>query len=319
MTTGISVRARPRQLRSVLGIAVALLAGSCGLGDRQARADVIVDAVRAVDEAGTATGTISIEFVLRSTPDGQADLADGFSTEVLPVALDLGHRTAVLFAPDGTPHTLFREDQIVGRRNDALPEDARPWMRLDVEDIDEDETHVDLREGSPAQLLHVVDPLLVLDMAAGPLAGSAEPPASETVDGVVLERYRVNMDVEKTLTDTRRRYYDEDRREEREILFDLLDVEGTIHPGEVWVDEAGRLRRFLWAVELEPVRDLVIEARVDLRLDSFGEPVEVARPGEEEVLAVDGLVTFLQSVVIDPNAAAADGAVEILDDAESAT
>lgn len=304
-------------------LAASLAVGACSLGDKQERADAVVDAVEAVDALGTAHGSVEITGIeiLRAPDAAGFDAGDVDLTErgldgsdgplaTFDVAIDTEARRSVVFV-DGAPHQLFVDGAVYGRRNDAIPEDARPWLRLRLDDIDDDESHLDVRDETPLALLAAIDPLLLLDLAAGPLAGSASDPVPADLDGEAMTRFAANMDIEKTLEDTRRRYHDEDDRETTNLVLDLLDIRGNIHAGDAWVDEQGRLRRFEWHVEIEPFRDLVLAVTVALDLDSFGDAVTVDVPDDIELLEVDALITFVRSVLPnrigpdpDPNASA---------------
>jgi hypothetical protein len=109
------------------------------------------------------------------------------------------------------------------------------------------------------------------------------------------------VSVRKALEDSRRSRYPEDRRESVEELLRLLGVVGDLHPGEVWLDADGRVRRFRIEFAQEPQRKVKFRMVVTVDLPPAagggGAPALVAAPAVDEVLGVDSVLRFTSTVV----------------------
>ena len=296
---------------SFAALAIAPLA-ACGLGEREAHADAIADGVEAAIAAGSARGTVSATLRVIEVPDvgvsvgGIAIAVDSADPAELPpfppielaMAIDFEHgrsgvqSEAVLQVFDGL--------DLYGIRHAAAERDARPWVLLDLEGLDDGDSGLDPLQDPPLLAMNAISPVVLVDLASGPLTGSIEHRGEETVAGVRATRYEANFDIEKVLTKSRRTAYDEDRREAVERLFDALGVKGTVHPGEVWIDEDGLLRRFDLRLRVEPIRRFAFEVGLRIELTSIGEPVHIDTPAPHELLQIDSLVAFLRSVVPAP-------------------
>ena len=279
---------------------------ACGLGDKQAMADRVIDGVEATLSARTASGTIGVTAEVVKVPAAMSALADqqGVDFELpprskevtFPVALDMAAAQAHLL--DGEePFEVFDDLAIYGLRQSAADDDARPWARVDLDELSEGEAEVDAQQDAPIIAVNAISPTLLVDLAAGALTGSLEDRGTEEIAGVQTTRYDANFDLDKTTQDTREDRYDEKRREAVESLFDVLTVKGRVHPGSVWLDGEGRLRQFVLRLQTEPEIDSVIEVALRLTLDEIGAPVTIAVPGQRDWLEVSSMVGFLRTVM----------------------
>ena len=290
---------------AVGAIAISLLP-ACGLGDKQAMADRVIEAVDDTVAAGTATGTVGVTAEVVKVPAAMAALADQQGADfalpprskevTFPVVLDMAAAQAQLL--DGEePFEVFDDLAIYGLRQTAADNDARPWARVDLDELGEGEAEIDPQQDAPIIAVNAISPTLLVDLAAGALTGSLEDRGTEDIAGVQATRYDANFDLDKTTQDTREDRYDEKRREAVESLFDVLTVKGRVHPGSVWLDGEGRLRQFVLRLQTEPEIDSVIEVALRLTLDEVGAPVTIAVPGQRDWLEVSNMVGFLRTVM----------------------
>ena len=282
-------------------VALALSLAACGLGEREGFAREIEGASRRAAESGTAVGTLGIGFELDVSslpPDAREQAleanaqATGDPVVTYDVVVDLDRRRAA-YLVDGTPKVVFDDLEVYGTRHDAIPEEARPWVLVDLRDIDDEESPVDPQREGPVAGIEAVNPAVLLDLAAGPLTGSIERIGRE--DG--LTGYRANFDLDKALTDVGRRRYDDEHLEPTQLVLDLLGTAGTMHPGEVWLDDEGRARRFRIEIKRANEFGFSFIMVLHLELERWGERFDVPTPADDALLQVDGFKQFLRAVV----------------------
>jgi hypothetical protein len=313
---------------TIAALLVALVAGGCGLGDRQHRADAIIDSVDHAFAAGSASGTLSTSTRFVRVPDGAgaalggggtpgstADAAKGgpiapAAPDRLPtaqqafttgIALDLARGRATIALPRSptAPFAIFSNLVAYGRRWSAGPRDARPWVRVDASDLNEGD-ELDPTQDAPQLFAFAVNPVYLIDLIAGPLAGSVRDKGSAEVAGVATTHYAANFDIDKVTRHTRRRQFPEDTRKAFDDVLDVLAVSGRIHPGDVWVDAQGRPRRFSLRLKEEPIRHFVIEHTITVELTSFGggKPLDV--PSPQQRVEVRSLVQYVRATIPSP-------------------
>jgi hypothetical protein len=297
--------------RRVLGVVLlAVITASCGLGDKQHRADAIIDSVDRLFDARTAVGTLGLRVGVVKVPDvgRQAENAQRAGPRPGPgvgelspplvagVALDFAHRRAVVARGERNAE-IFDDQDYYGTRVGISERDARPWLRLRLSDLEEGNGEIRVPDDSPLALGAAVNPIVLIDLAAGALAGSIERGVPDKVGDVPVTRYRARFDVEKTLDNTREDSYPEDQRDAIDTLFSLLTIKGTVNEGTAWLDAQGRLRRFRLLLRASRQRDLVFGVEFDLRLLVLGKPVDVKVPDDTSILEADSVVAFLRSTV----------------------
>jgi hypothetical protein len=311
-----------RALAAAAALALLPLA-ACGLGDKEGYADAIIDATERAFEAGTALGTLSVSMQVIEAPDGIAsiggtqlggDMADAAQAQMMQesralvaeMTLDLDRDRAALTIPGvDTPFVLFDGMDAYGRRYDAGERDARPWVRVDLEDLDDGGSELSPTDDQPFIGAYAINPIALLDIAAGPLTGSIERVGEEEIDGVAVTRYDANFDIEKVLRDTRRGRWPEEKREALEDVLDVLAVRGTTHEGHVWLDADGNPRRFKLRLREEPIRKFLLDVIIQLDLTDIGGTADVDVPTAQERIEIGNVVQFLRSVVPSPTDQAA--------------
>ena len=313
-----------RPLRA-LGAAAALVLplAACGLGDKEAYADAIVEATERAFDAGAAAGTLAVSVQVVEIPDGLTsvggvqlggDMADAAQAQLMQesqalladVELDLERDRAAITIPGAeTPFVLFDGMEAYGRRYDAGERDARPWVRVDLEDLDEGGSELSPTDDQPFIGAYAISPVALLDLVAGPLTGSIDLAGEDEIDGVPVTRYDANFDIEKVLRDTRRSRWPEDRREALEDVLDVLAVRGTTHEGSVWLDEDGNPRRFRLRLREEPIRKFLIDVIIQLDITDIGGSAAVDVPTAQERIDIGNVVQFLRSTIPSPTDQAA--------------
>jgi len=298
-------------------LVVALLAG-CGLGDRQQRADAIISSVDAAFAARQASGTLTTSMRFVRLPDGAgvesitggaaaagvagAGIQQAMQQELtVATTLDLarGRAQVALQSHADAPFALYDGLVSYGRRWSAGPRDARPWVRVDGTDITKGE-EVDPTQDAPSFFAFALNPIVLVDLIAGPLAGSVRDLGVETIDGAETTRYSANFDIDKVVKKTRRKRYPEETRRAFEDVLKVLAVSGPIHKGEVWIDGDGRPRRFTIRLKEEPIRHFVIEHTITLDLQAFGTKAAVALPSARERIDVRSVVQYLRATIPSP-------------------
>jgi hypothetical protein len=280
--------------------------GACGLGDKQEQADAIIDSVDAAFDAGSARGTVTASMRFARMPEGaevqlgalNGDAAMGQMEQAfqMDAVLDLRDEKATLAVGGGAPFAVFDRLQTFGRRWNAGARDARPWVRVDIADIAEGD-ELDPTSDIPTFATVAVNPVVLLDLIAGPLAGSVERVGTDEVAGVETTHYKANFDIDKVLRDTRRSRYPEDRREAIEDLLDVFAVSGRIHPGEVWLDADGLPRRFRLRLEEEPISRMVIEHVITIEIAEYGSDDGVTVPSVQELVDISSVVQMIRATV----------------------
>jgi hypothetical protein len=319
---------------TVAAVVVALLASGCGLGDRQHRADAIIDSVDHAFEAGSASGTFSTSMRFVRLPDGAGGIlgaVGGGSSEASDegadkdaagdplaqtaqsglqaaqrafttgVSLDLEQGRAAIALPRSPtkPFAIFSNLVSYGRRWSAGPRDARPWVRVDASDLNEGD-ELDPTEDAPQFFAFAVNPVYLVDLIAGPLAGSVRDKGTEKVGGVMTTHYAANFDIDKVLKHTRRKEFPEDTRKAFDDVLDVLAVSGRIHPGDVWLDADGRPRRFTLRLKEEPIRHFIIEHTITIELTSFGSGKALSVPSPKERVDVRSVVQYVRATIPSP-------------------
>ena len=329
-----------------LATAAAALAGllavapACGVGDRQARADVITRTPEAAVSKGTAAGTLTIESTpkrstssLRTAEPAAAAALGGNREAALstPVRFDFaGGRTDVVvtFAPNpaaaaeapppdappadatteppaepATPPpsgttAIFERDVAFVQRVNRRPAERRIWAGLDFGELPADEAAPDQTDISDAERLYAVattiNPRYLLELAEGALAGSVELVGAEDVGGASTQHYRANMSIEKAISELD---LDELELETRRHVFRLAGIGGDVHKAQFWVDAEGRLRRSRFEFDQRLFPRIHNRVTVTLDMTSYGEPIELAAPGDEETVRVERYGRFVRAVL----------------------
>lgn len=307
------MRARPLRRNSAVALTLGcLLVTACGIGDKAELEELITGAPERFGSENV-RGVLRVESRLLEAPTGAgiggaAAPAGGQRPELpedgLPLqsaqrafSVDVAASRASLTPEGGSRPTVLIEDLVwFGRRAGVPDDDARPWARLDLADLAEDAGEIQPFSEQAAAAIAALHPAIVIDLAAGALTGSIERLGAETVAGVETTRYGANFAIDKALGDVRRRRYPEDRRERVDELVELLGIDGEVHPGEVWLDADGRIRRLTLRLVQRPATRVELAMVVTLEVTEIGGAYLAEPPTPQQVLSVDSVVRFVTTV-----------------------
>lgn len=349
-----------RSTRSALAVAalgaLALTSAACGLGDKQAQADRVIDARRDTFEVGGATGAMKIEIepseeneepeeaggaaaafgglggaaatrafsvdvqlkfdfprqsvgaivvppvdplaalAAASAPAEGAAAAGAPPVEGAPPAEAPPVEAAAVPAAPTEPNTLFHGNTTYVRRTNVRPTERRLWAKLDFARLDDDERPPAVDE-TPGPSIAVaaansINPLYLLELTEGVLAGSIERKGEETVNGTTAARYDANVSIDKALADLD---LDDDELEIRQLMFRLLRVRDDVRPASFWVDGEGKLRRARFELRQRIDRNDTNDLTITIDLSAIEPQGEVATPDAEETVVVERFGRLIRS------------------------
>lgn len=289
-------------------MAIVLSAGGCGLGERADLEKRITGAPRRA-EGQTVAGTITVESrFLEGPPPGSGgigvpagaedfEMPEGgfvFGAETARFTMDLAaSRVALLRADSDEPFVHMDDLVLYGRRRGVPDDDARPWVRLDLEDLDESGGELNPFSETTVQAITAVHPAVITDLVGGSLTGSIETREREDIAGVEATRYDVNVSINKALGNTRSKRYPEERRETVDQLIEVLGIDGDLHAAQVWIDDAGLLRRFSVSLVQRPMTRVEFALVVTLDFETYDATLADDLPTPQEVLSVDTVLRFI--------------------------
>jgi hypothetical protein len=287
-----------------------LSSSACGLGDKQAIADRLHASRRAVADASPVAGTLTYELRAAENTAPRAEEAQlaalggasGPATASVQVVLDGRDRRARLSSPtvEGAIErtTTFADTQLFLRRQNARPTERRIWARLDLDRIVEDERPLALREMTPPAVLSAVastiNPVYLVELVEGALAGSVERQGPETIGDVAVTRYEANISFDKALTGLD---FDDEEREVRIRLFRLLGATADVVPAELWLDAEGRLRRLRLELDQRVDRQRANELVITLDLATFGDATSLDGPPAESIVTYERFGRLVRSAL----------------------
>jgi hypothetical protein len=258
-------------------LALAPLLAGCAI-ERVSAAETIRAAGAATQEAGSAEFEMTSSF---EGPDGEPVELEGQGR------FDFGSQTGELHLalPDGpgVPEDAELVQIIDGYdiylRSDALGElpDGSTWLHVDLADTTEDQAGVDvtaLAGGSN-------DPTagLALLRAADDIVDLGE----DDVAGTTATHYLTKVDIEAA-------YEDADAVTDRDDFERFLDqLDDPVLEMEVWIDGDGRARRQRWHQPTPTTPGETTDAEITIEFTSFGEPVDIEIPDEDDVMDIDEL------------------------------
>lgn len=282
------------QGRTVLrGLVVAMIAlglAGCSLGEKQAQGERITRSIGRLARAGPVSGEATWEFRIEEIPPGAvgdfATLVRRLAPVKVPFVADLGRDRAQL-GPVGEPSALYAGDAVFVRRSGSSTGlSSREWSRLDYRDLDDVDTPgvqaVADNIGSPTvTLLH---PVHLLELVTGALTGSVRRLGTETIAGVRTTHYKANVSLDKADGELD---LSEQERDARRAALTSLAVKGDVLPAEMWVDDAGRLRRLQIRFTQRPARRATLSFAARLDLAAIGEGELAGVPARRQYLRVD--------------------------------
>jgi hypothetical protein len=207
--------------------------------------------------------------------------------------LDL-HSGRAVYTTAGRPVTVFDRNHAYALRPHARPTDARPWVKVTVnEDLNDDV--LDPAALPPSLAVLALRPTVLVDALAGALTGSIEKRGQEDVDGTPTTKYTARFDLTQALSMAKRREYSQREQDDLAKLFEVLGMKtDAINDGAVWLDAQGAPRRLVLALRESPTPESLILLLVDLRLQPRSESAAIDVPGVNSVTTVPSLFQFLQ-------------------------
>ena len=278
----------------------AVVAGGCGLGDRQDRAERIRGARATAVQEETASGVLTLE--LSRDPDMAAAVPAGSdAAEMLaavPMSATLAVHVDIDFAaqrarvvPANVPDaggSVFDRTTLFVRRSNLRPSEKRVWAKLDFEGLPEDEPRFHPPEDDlNSELIAAataINPAHVVDLAVGALAGSVTQLGREDLDGVMTTKYEANVSIDRALTELD---LDDAHRATRELMLRLLlGLNEDVRPGQFWIDDDGRLRKARLELRQRVSRNESNDLVLTLTLPAYGAAVDIPSPTSEEIVEV---------------------------------
>jgi hypothetical protein len=301
---------RWRRSTTVAVVTLGLAASTaCGIGDKQALADQIHGSRQAVADASPAIGTLHLELETpREASNGAAALAaaagapgaTGPSTLTLQISLDGTTRRAraALDDPAVERAALFDDTQVFVRRQNARPTERRTWARLDLADLVETERPITADELEPPQILAgiaaTLNPVYLVELVEGALAGSVERRGTEPAGGIDAVRYDANISFDKALTELD---FDDEAREVRMRLFHLLGAREDVVPASIWLDPEGRLRKLRLELDQRIDRRRSNTLVATLELHGFGGEAALEHPAGEATVTYERFGRLVRSAL----------------------
>ena len=198
------------------------------------------------------------------------------------------------YTASGRPVSVFDREHAYALRPHARPTDARPWVKVTV-DEDLGDRLLDPAALPASLAVLVLRPTVLVDSLAGALTGSIEKRGAEVVDGTPTTRYTARFDLAQALAKAKRREYSQREQDDLAKLFEVLGMEeDALHDGAVWLDAQGAPRRLVLELHEEPTPESLILVDVDLRLVPRSDPAAIEVPQANAVTTVPSLFQFLQ-------------------------
>lgn len=308
-------------------LAAAVLASpACGVGDRQEQSDLIARG-RALFVAGDLVGA-TVRYSSKRKPGARtsgAGFAPGAAAGVnAPASLTAsvgfdfagssgGGARAGLTVDEAAPpeggvarvegsDVLFDGSRLVVQRETRRPAERRVWASLDLGKLPEDERPPQQSEFRSSERLEVfaktVNPLYLLDLSLGTLAGSVDRVGEVLLDGAPATQYRANVSLEKASTEAD---LSDDEVETRTLAFKLAGLVDDVNPVDYWMAPDGRLLRARYRFEQRHFPRIHDVVTVDLRLAPVGQdPAAVApspKPSNELTVKVNNYSRYVRQAV----------------------
>ena len=298
---------------SALVLALAVLAtAACGLGEKQNQAERIhLSRARAV-AAGAAQGTVRFELVPPENPSADneqlAQLAgaepSGPTVGTYLVDFDFASQRAQLAEVTDSPEpppvvALFHGDTAFVRRVNLRPSERRVWAKLDFRRLPDDERRPPVPEEQLFQALmltvHAVNPVHLVDLAGGALAGSVKVKGREDVAGVSTTRYDVNMSLDRAIQELD---LDDDALVTRQLMFRLLlGANDDVRPARFWIDDEGLLRKARLELKQRVTRRESNKLTITIEIPQYGNETVIPTPTAEETIEVDRFGRLVRAAI----------------------
>lgn len=258
--------------RIIAALAVPLLALLPGCSQEASAQERIAQAPAATQEEQSARMSMEMAMTGRQqdvtvTAEGAVDFAGQRMTMTMSMGEELagaGFGELRMIAEGTTVYMEMPNAQELG-----LP---TAWVKMDAEDMAGMQDMGELQQMSN-------DPTKSMQMLRG-VSEDVTEVGSEEVRGEPTTHYRATIDLEKAR--------DQAPEEARPFLQQQIDVLGaSAMPTDVWIDEAGRLRRQRVDVDMSKAAEAMPGAptnmSVTIEIFDFGAPVDAEPPPADEV------------------------------------
>ena len=278
---------RRRLAAILLALAVVFAAACSGGGNEVAAEQTIAAAPAKTAQAGSYRADFSIAMSGMAGKPVELTGKGIFDAEKRAgrMRLDMSQLGGAVGRRDVGVATIVFDRLVVYLRLPFLRESQpklKPWLAFDLEKLGREEG-IDL---GALEQLRESDPTRALAYLRG-ASGKVEDVGEEEIRGARTTHYRMTVDLRKA---ARR---DPSESENLERVIERIGVEKM--PADVWVDDAGRVRRLKLAYEnvrLAPGQEGDVTLRMDLF--DFGVAVDVAPPPRSQVTDVSDLAARSQ-------------------------
>jgi hypothetical protein len=284
-------------------LAVALLGACSSQADKQKVADAVRDSVPAA--AGQRVGGFMGMAVRTVKAPANGLVAGGQDGGAFPpmafAAEPHSGRVALLATPGKPADFLASATTYYARRVGARPDERRPWVRVDLRRLHEEESPDigTLTEQVGRGWATVVGPHLMLDLLAGVLAGSVKA-GKAAADGSRSVKFNVSIDKANRELDL-----SEDARDERSYVLRSIAIKGDIFPGEATLRANGSLSRLLITFFMTPDRLTKLALAVDLRVERSARvnAIPLAPPERKTTIRVSAMPALISTMTQNVDAA----------------
>jgi hypothetical protein len=277
---------RRRLLLAVLPLV--LVATACGGGDT-----LSLDPVAQAAEKTTAQETSRFELDMRMTVPGDSREVELRADGVLDYRNQRGRMTVDVSSMADEPGLPLKMTMLFAYpavyvqlpeelRNQARSGADKPWLKVDVTKAEE----LDLEQLSQYQ--NPADQLEILRA----VSDSFDETGTEDVRGVRTTRFRAVVDLNEAIDEDLAKVPAEDRetaKRELERMADELGMEEL--PMDVWLDDAGVLRRMQLELEVPLPDGGPMHTKLTMDLFGFGTKVKVTPPPASQVEDVTELAS----------------------------
>ena len=291
---GVRASALARRVlrRATVATVIALLASGCLLKTKTAEGRALHGApeVLARSQSVGVSLTVSSHLVKQGSLTALPAPDPGFHVDgVLALASGRAAYTA-----SGRTVAVFDRDHAYALRPHARPSDARPWVKVTI-DEDLQDLLLDPASLPPSLAVLALRPSILVDSLAGALTGSIEKRGTEDTDGTPTTKYTARFDLTQALAEAKRRRYSQREQDDLVRLFEVLGMKpDELHDGAVWLDADGAPRRLVLALRESPTPQSLIVVDLDLRLEPRSEAAAIEVPDVNAVTTVPSLFQFLQ-------------------------
>jgi hypothetical protein len=277
---------RRRLLLAVLPLV--LVATACGGGDT-----LSLDPVAQAAEKTTAQETSRFELDMRMTVPGDSRQVELRADGVLDYRNQRGRMTVDVSSMANEPGLPLKMTMLFAYpavyvqlpeelRNQAGSGADKPWLKVDVSKAEE----LDLEQLSQYQ--NPADQLEILRA----VSDSFDETGTEDVRGVRTTRFRAVVDLNEAIDEGLAKVPAEDRETAKRELERMADELGMDElPMDVWLDDAGVLRRMQMELEAPLPDGGPMHTKMTMDLFDFGTKVKVTPPPASQVEDVTELAS----------------------------